>query len=256
MIRGEVPSHEEFRAMLPPSGLALLHEIEAFAGPNRIGLGQRGTTDHLREKIHADFGMERASIMFPAGPGAHPWTPDDLVHELVHIYRQWNLGAPWLSTAATDTDSWELVGQLANHIEHFAMRAQETALGARNVAGYRSNARQQFDYAQKPGMQPVMVRYYALAGWLFSDEFDDDLYSEALGFLRRAGGLDEAERFKREATAAIDDPVRLCSLAVAVFNLTNVHLVYYDIRNRRIVRAAVPAWAPRRAATDIVRASL
>jgi hypothetical protein len=235
---------EQVRKALPANALELMDDIEAFAQREILfSFNDRPPPAEYPGAAACCVFEDHARILLRE---AAPISPQDILHELLHIRRYWIERTPQLEPIAEldDPDHWDVTARIENLVEHLVIVPQEASYGFAPRAVWDKGALSEWSQYPWPNNQePFARRLGWVLGWLNCELMTDPaIVALATECLTKEGVLGEAQRLQRDVKTRIRNKPR-CLLAVirAVrIRRQDVRLAYLDIKAKTKRFAKMP----------------
>ena len=232
------------RQALPANVLALMDEIEAFAGmhlsvepPHRapkwrlnpdaeaIDIWHGGVTLFLKDTENID--------------------PRGVLHELLHIHRYWIERTPMLVPIGNAKNQRQITSATENTLEHLNIIPREVDYGFDPYPYWNELSRELWsNYPWKTQTAPFARRMMALFGKLdLNNVTSADIIDTAQQCLQQEGLADEADKFDERIKSLINSKPRAVSCVFRFLNIPReeAHMVTLDVLNKRSIPRAIPA---------------
>ena len=240
------PLRDKARAELPQNVLALMDDIEAFAGREiQFEFNHLPPPTEYPEAAASYVQEDKARILLRE---AAPISAQDVLHELLHIQRYWVEGVPQLEPADGDwgkDDNWATTAQIENSLEHLVILPRE--------ADYRFSPRPKFtEIAQRewseypwPDVQgEFQRRFVCYMRWLACETIPDEaVRALAKDCLTREGVFGDAERLRKTVLRRLPNKRRSLAAVVRALGIPadGVQLTYLDAKEGTRRHEALPA---------------
>lgn len=226
-----------FLETLPSKISALALRIEAYSGV------EIQVTQYGRDVPACKVSECEAIIYFPRLDSIEP---RKMLHELLHIERNWPQMIPQLFTS-NDT-SWphvEMIGKVDNALEHLVIIPREMDYGFEPFAPWNAKIRPKWQRGFWTEIcHPDERRGNLLLSWLSVDFLATDgaLRRLAQNALQEEGLLENAQEFSAAMRESLDQKDRMAASAVRFLRLPpeSVTLDLFDVRARERRRSPVP----------------
>lgn len=230
---------DRIRDGLPAGVLALMDEIEAFAGvqivfahnpypPSPGAFAPLAAQVAVRHDVATIYlrDLERTDAQ-------------NVAHELLHIQRYWVDRVPQLRPKTDRIPALlKYIQTLENEIEHAAIIPRERTLGLVDESCQHWNATAAKKWGEYPWFQihdAPSRRDYAIFGRLQLETVTDaSTRASAFEIIKREGVSNDAERFTKEMMALLHDKPRSASCVARYLDIpaNDLRLLYFDVPNR------------------------
>jgi hypothetical protein len=225
-----------FLEALPPNISALVKRIEAYSGV-AIQVEQ-----YDRDVPACAVDESEAKVCFP---DLDSIKPREMLHELLHIERNWPEMVPQLFTTNEESEPHvTLIGKIDNALEHLVIVPREKDYGFEPFGPWNEKIGpkwQQRFWSKIEGADDR--RLNLLLSWLSVDFLVTDQTIRALAqeALRETGLLDEAQNFSSAMRQVLDRKEFMAATAVRFLQLPpkSVGLYLFDVRAGKCIRFAV-----------------
>ena len=202
---GNKQIREQVRSSLPQNVLGVMDEIEAFADQQILfAYNHKPPPTEYPNSAACYVREDEACILLRHGA---PISPQDILHELLHIRRYWIERAPQLEPTAELADiddNWDVTARIENLLEHLVI-VPERRLRIRPARGVGQGALSEWSqYPWPDNQEPFGRRLGSVLGWLNCGLASDPAVAAlARKCLTKEGVLGEAERLQRDVTARL-----------------------------------------------------
>jgi hypothetical protein len=221
---------------LPSKGLNLLETIESFAKREVRFTSHDAVPEHLKYPGYKPstpcVGLDHiaATVVLPS-----KIEPQAVVHELLHIHRNWVEGVPQWQPVPDKIcpESRAYIGGNENLLEHLTIVPREADYGF-DRAAWNGFARKGWEDYPWPDVQGERGRRIRCLKRQLGTDLADDPAIHQLGreYLRLEGMEDEADKFSARTQELLHSKPRLVACTVRFFKILRhaTRLVYYDVR--------------------------
>ena len=236
---------EQVRKALPANVLALMDDIEAFAQREILfSFNDRPPPVEYPNSAACYVLEDEARILLREGA---PISPQDILHELLHIRRYWIERTPQLEPVAelADVDhNWDVTARIENLVEHLVIVPQEANYGFAPRAVWDKGALSEWSQYPWPNNQePFARRLGWVLGWLNCELTTDPAIVElAMECLTKEGVLGEAQRLQRDVRARLRNKPRCLLTVIRAVDIRReeVRLAYLDVKAKTKRFAKMP----------------
>jgi len=217
------------KSQLPPLVGQLADEIESFAG-REITVVEKPSIKYARCRVGGDYAVIEV-------PTLKTIDAEEILHELLHIERNWNQQVPQLIASDPNSPWWsKFAGCVDNLIEHLVIVPRMTKYEFEPYTKWNDEhrmvwaGRSWMQIPDKNRQQPLL----ALWPTLMHNVTDIAVRKAGFDTMRELGLLPVAEQFNIELDFLIGDKLAACRAAVKHLGLPPVQflLAYCDPRIR------------------------
>jgi hypothetical protein len=235
---------EAVRHALPANVVALMDELEAFAGdsigivrdpsPPPAGVYNRNAPGAMVSHLGAEIRL----------PDPDVWQPREILHELLHIQRYWLEGVPQFVRKGPNASA-HLASEVENQIEHLVIVPREVTYGFAPDDSYW-NASAQHNWSSYPWpstKDKVLRRRHSLLLWLaMARVTDESVRSHAVSCLEAEGLLTDARALEGAMRAAIRNKKKAIACIVRFLALprADFRVATFDIKNKQVRLDKIP----------------
>lgn len=236
------------RTLLPQSAVALMDEVEAYAG-DHITIKQ--STQHTAPDDPPNtpgllITHERASILVP---DPETINPQGIVHELLHAKRYWVDAVAQLRPSPENNtpQNNSVTAQIENAVEHLVIVPREADYGFDPHGHWNDISRARWTQYPWPDLTSAEGRRRrCFMGWLTASLVnDDDVLQVVRNGLAQEGLLVEAQKLLPRVTTFMarpqDKPRALaCVARFLPIRRDALRIVYFDITNKSLRYEGMP----------------
>lgn len=225
------------KAQLPPDVCRLVDDIESFAGIE-ITVVAKPERTNAACSVGGDYALIEV-------PSLNAICASEVLHELLHIERNWPEQVPQLIGANPASAFWDLSGVIDNLLEHIVIVPRTAKYGFDPYGYWNENHRPIWIGRSWEKIERADGRRRALlSSWttLLHNVTDIALRKIAFDTMRQQGLLARAEDFNAEVDKLIGDKAEACSAVLRHLELPadQFRLAYTDPRRRECDLKAVP----------------